>query len=182
MGSRSQAHSKHKHKMIFPSLLLALVTAAQAGNIAEELTKAGATTLLDLVVKAGLAETLSTSGPFTVFAPDNDAFARLGDSVLATLGSDVELLKKVLLYHVVSGNIYSSAATNNAKLDSVQGAPILVNLYLKSDYYDGFITINGKKVMKADMKADLVDTLVADERFSTLVAAVTAAGLVDTVR
>jgi len=186
--------------MIFPSLLLALVTAAQAGNIAEELTKAGATTLVDLVVKAGLAETLSTSGPFTVFAPDNDAFARLGDSVLATLGSDVELLKKVLLYHVVSGNIYSSAATNNAKLDSVQGAPILVNLYLKSDYYDGFITINGKKVMKADMKADngvihcvsdvlfpipekdLVDTLVADERFSTLVAAVTAAGLVDTVR
>merc|ERR1711992_270154 len=91
-------HRKHKHKMIFPSLLLALVTAAQAGNIAEELTKAGATTLVDLVVKAGLAETLSTSGPFTVFAPDNDAFARLGDSVLETLGSDVELLKKVLLY------------------------------------------------------------------------------------
>merc|ERR1711997_855513 len=176
------------------------VTAAQAGNIAEELTKAGATTLVDLVVKAGLAETLSTSGPFTVFAPDNDAFARLGDSVLATLGSDVELLKKVLLYHVVSGNIYSSAATNNAKLDSVQGAPILVNLYLKSEYYDGFITINGKKVMKADMKADngvihcvsdvlfpipekdLVDTLIADERFSTLVTAATAAGLVDTLR
>merc|ERR1711884_343437 len=193
-------HRKHKHKMIFPSLLLALVTAAQAGNIAEELTKAGATTLVGLVVKAGLAETLSTSGPFTVFAPDNDAFARLGDSVLETLGSEVELLKKVLLYHVVSGNIYSSDATNNAKLDSVQGAPILVNLYLKSNYYDGFITINGKKVMKADMKADngvihcvsevlfpipeqdLVDTLVADDRFSTLVAAVTAAGLVDTIK
>merc|ERR1712193_605555 len=102
MGSRSKAHIRPKHKMIFPSLLLALVTAAQAGNIAEELTKAGATTLVDLVVRAGLAETLSTSGPFTVFAPDNDAFARLGDSVLATLGSDVELLKKVLLYHVVS--------------------------------------------------------------------------------
>merc|ERR1711874_936070 len=70
------------------------------------------------------------------------------------LASDVELLKKVLLYHVVSGDIRSSAAENNIKLDSVQGAPILVNLYLKSEYYDGFITINGKKVMKADIVAD----------------------------
>merc|ERR1711878_61202 len=200
MGSRSQAHSKHKHKMIFPSLLLALVTAAQAGNIAEELTKMGATTLVDLVVKAGLAETLSTSGPFTVFAPDNDAFSRVPAPILEALGSDVELLKKVLLYHVVSGEVPSSAAKDNVKLDSIQGAPILVNLYLKSDYYDGFITINGKKVMKADIKADngmihsisdvlypipendLVDTLIADERFSTLVTAATAAGIVDILR
>merc|ERR1711879_1057675 len=62
--------------------------------------------------------------------------------------------KKVLLYHVVSGEIPSSAAKNNIKLDSVQGAPILVNLYLKSNYYDGFITINGQKVKTADLKAD----------------------------
>merc|ERR1711878_93422 len=200
MGSRSQAHSKHKHKMIFPSLLLALVTAAQAGNIAEELTKAGATTLVDLVVKAGLADTLATPGPFTVFAPDNDAFAKVPAPILEALGSDPELLKKVLLYHVVSGEVPSSAAKNNVKLTSVQGAPILVNLYLKSNYYDGFITINGKKVAKADMKADngvihmmsdvlypipendLVDTLIADERFSTLVTAATAAGIVDVLR
>merc|ERR1712156_764701 len=172
------------HKMIFPSLLLTLAATAQAGNIAEELTKMGATTLVDLVVKAGLADTLSNSGPFTVFAPDNDAFSRVPDSIMQALASDVELLKKVLLYHVVSGAIPSSAAENNVKLDSLQGAPILVNLYLKSDYYDGFITINGKKVTKADVKADngmihsipendLVDTLMADERFSTLVTAAT---------
>lgn len=122
--------------MIFSSLLLTLVATAQAGNIAEELTKMGATTLVDLVVKAGLADTLSNSGPFTVFAPDNDAFSRVPDSIMQALASDVELLKKVLLYHVVSGAIPSSAAENNVKLDSVQGAPILVNLYLKSDYYD----------------------------------------------
>lgn len=186
--------------MILTSLLLTLVATTQAGNIAEELTKMGATTLVDLVVKAGLAETLTTSGPFTVFAPDNDAFSRVPESVMEVLASDVEMLKKLLLYHVVSGEIPSSAAKNNVKLDSIQGAPILVNLYLKSEYYDGFVTINGKKLMKADIKADngmihcvsevlypipekdLVDTLVADERFSSLVTAVSAAGLVDTVK
>merc|ERR1719325_330149 len=100
--------------MIFPSLLLTLAATAQAGNIAEELTKMGATTLVDLV-KAGLADTLSNSGPFTVFAPDNDAFSRVPQSIMDALASDVELLKKVLLYHVVSGDIRSSAAENNVK-------------------------------------------------------------------
>jgi len=191
--------------MISPSSLLPLLSAllvsqAQAGNIAEELILAGATTLADLVVKAGLAETLSTSGPFTVFAPDNDAFSKVPASIMEALGADQELLKKVLLYHVVSGEVPSSAAKNNVKLTSVQGAPILVNLYLKSNYYDGFITINGKKVKTADLKADngvihivsdvlypipendLVDTLIADERFSTLVTAASAAGIVDVLR
>merc|ERR1711915_365666 len=74
------------------------------------------------------------------------------------------------LYHVVAGEITSNMADNNVKLDSVEGSPLLVNLYLKSKYYDGFITINGKRVV------------VADERFSTLVTAVQAAGLVDTIK
>jgi len=185
---------------LLPLLCSLLVSRAIAGNIAEELILAGATTLADLVVKAGLDETLATSGPFTVFAPDNEAFSKLPESTLEALGSDVELLKKVLLYHVVSGEIPSSAAKNNVKLDSIQGAPILVNLYLKSNYYDGFITINGKKVKMVDLKADngiihcvssvlypipehdLADTLIADERFSTLVTAATAAGIVDVLR
>merc|ERR1712098_826567 len=85
------------------------------------------------------------------------------------------------------------------KLDSVEGSPLLVNLYLKSKYYNGFITINGKRVTNTDNKADngivhiidgvmmipqgdLVDVLAADDRFSTLVTAVKEAGLVDTVK
>ena len=121
---------------LLPLLCSLLVSRALAGNIAEELIRAGATTLVDLVVKAGLAETLTTSGPFTVFAPTNEAFSKLPESTLEALGSDVELLKKVLLYHVVSGEIPSSAAKNNVKLESIQGAPILVNLYQKCKYYD----------------------------------------------
>merc|ERR1712123_294107 len=126
------SYQNHAMKLLGLSVFLA---AAQAGNIAEELTKAGATTLVDFVVKAGLAETLSGPGPFTVFAPDNDAFAKLPADLVATLMGDVELLKKVLLFHVVPGMAVE-----------VGGSYHRVNVYLKSKYYKGIITINGKRI------------------------------------
>merc|ERR1712073_190658 len=103
--------------------------------------------------------------------------------LVQSLVADTEMLKKVLLYHGVSGVISSDMADNDIKLDSVQGSPLLVNLYLKSKFYDGFITVNGKRVVKADKKAsngmvhfidgvilppkgDLVTTLASDERSS----------------
>merc|ERR1712123_531775 len=180
-------------------LLTILISATQAGNIAEELTAAGATTLVDFVVKAGLAETLSGPGPFTVFAPDNDAFAKLPADLVATLTGDVELLKKVLLFHVASGNVMSKDISNDITVDSVEGSPLRANVYLKSKYYDGFVTINGKRVYKADIVADngvihmvtdviypfpsgnIAEVVTGDERFSTLLAAVGAAGLADTL-
>jgi len=120
-------------KLLVLSVFLA---AAQAGNIAEELTKAGATTLVDFVVKAGLAETLSGPGPFTVFAPDNDAFAKLPADLVATLSGDVDLLKKVLLFHVLPGTVMSTDITNDLTAASVEGTELRANVYLKSDYYD----------------------------------------------
>merc|ERR1712011_1471 len=188
------------HRMLHAECILSLlISSCLTANIVEVLQKHKATTLVDLAVKAGLADTLIGDGPFTVFAPSNDAFAALPAELVDTLMQDTELLKKVLLYHVVSGEVPSNAASNNIKLDSVEGAPLLVNLYLKSKYYNGFITINGKRVTNADNKADnglvhfidgvmmipqgdLVDVLAADPRFSTLVTAVKEAGLVDTVK
>jgi len=180
-------------------VLTLLISAAQAGNIAEELTAAGATTLVDFVVKAGLAETLSGPGPFTVFAPSNDAFAKLPADLVATLMGDVELLKKVLLFHVTSGKVMSTDISNDITVDSVEGSPLRANIYLKSEYYDGFVTINGKRVKKADIEADngvihmvtdviypfptgnIAEVVTGDERFSTLLAAVGAAGLAETL-
>jgi len=180
-------------------VLTLLISAAQAGNIAEELTAAGATTLVDFVVKAGLAETLSGPGPFTVFAPSNDAFAKLPADLVATLMGDVELLKKVLLFHVTSGKVMSTDISNDITVDSVEGSPLRANVYLKSEYYDGFVTINGKRVNKADIEADngvihmvtdviypfptgnIAEVVTGDERFSTLLAAVGAAGLAETL-
>merc|ERR1711878_221611 len=168
-----------------------------AGNLVEELAANGASTLIDFAVKAGLADTLTGEGPFTVFAPTNAAFAALPQEIVDAVSADTELLKSVLLYHVVPGNIMSSQASNDLTLDTAEGTSLRVNVYSKG--YGNTITVNGKSVIKADVKAsngvihfidgvmlipkgDLVDTLVADDRFSTLVAAVTAAGLVDTVK
>merc|ERR1712079_154895 len=99
----------------------------QSGNIVEELTNNGASTLIDLAVKAGLAETLTGDGPFTVFAPTNAAFAALP----AAVTSDVELLKKVLLYHVVPGTVTSDQASNDITLKTVEGTTLRVNVYRK---------------------------------------------------
>merc|ERR1719489_394416 len=170
-----------------------------AGDIAEELTKAGATTLVDLVVKAGLAETLSGPGPFTVFAPDNDAFAKLPTSLVDTLTGDVELLKKVLLYHVIPGIVKSSDITDDLTAASAEGSELRANIYYKSIFSNGYITVNGKKVKRPDIDAsngiihimkdviypipsgNIAEVVSGDKRFSTLLAAVGAAGLADTL-
>lgn len=185
--------------MLGPSLLLsALVAFSHAANLVEVLTQHGATKLVDMAVKAGLADTLTGDGPLTVFAPTNEAIEALPADMVSSLMEDTEMLKQVLLFHVVAGEITSSMADNNIQLPSVAGSPLLVNLYLKSKYYDGFITINGKRVVKADQKAsnglihyidgvmmppkgDLLATVLADERFSTMVAAVKAADLLDVI-
>merc|ERR1712119_16298 len=193
MGSLKKLQQSIAMKLL---LVTILISATKAGNIAEELTAAGATTLVDFVVKAGLAETLSGPGPFTVFAPDNDAFAKLPADLVATLMGDVELLKKVLLFHVASGNVMSKDISNDITVDSVEGSPLRANVYLKSKYYNGFVTVNGKRVKKADIVADngvihmvtdviypfptgdIAEVVTGDERFSTLLGA---AGLADTL-
>lgn len=87
------------------------------------------TTLVSAVVKAGLAETLSGAGPFTVFAPTNDAFTALF-TALGVSGVDAltaEQLTPILLYHVVAGNNVSSGLMNG-NIPTLQGTNITVNV------------------------------------------------------
>ena len=63
-------------------------------------------------------------GPLTVFAPTNEAIEALPASLVSSLMEDTEMLKQVLLYHVVAGEITSSMADNNIQLPSVAGAPL----------------------------------------------------------
>ena len=79
---------------------------------------------------------IAGDGPLTVFAPTNEAIEALPADLVSSLMEDTEMLKQVLLFHVVAGEITSSMADNNIKLPSVAGPPLLVNLYLKSKYYD----------------------------------------------
>merc|ERR1711971_18868 len=132
---------------------LARQASKPAGNLVEELAANGASTLIDFAVKAGLADTLTGEGPFTVFAPTNAAFAALPQEIVDAVSADTELLKSVLLYHVVPGNILSSAASNDLTLDTAQGTSLRVNVYSKPHHYGNTITVNGKSVVKADIKA-----------------------------
>merc|ERR1712242_518587 len=124
-----------------------------AGNLVEELAANGASTLIDFAVKAGLADTLTGDGPFTIFAPTNAAFAALPKEIVEAVSADTELLKSVLLYHVVPGNVLSSQASNDLKLDTAEGTSLQVNVYKKPHHYGNTITVNGKRVIKADIKA-----------------------------
>jgi uncharacterized surface protein with fasciclin (FAS1) repeats len=83
------------------------------------------TTVVDLVQKAGLVDTLKGTGPFTVFAPNNDAFEAVPKDVLNKVSGDMNLLKTVLTYHVVPGT-YTSAdlramAADGQTVKTVQG-------------------------------------------------------------
>lgn len=105
-------------------------------------------TLVSAVKAAGLVETLNGDGPFTVFAPTNEAFANLPDGSLDMLlkEENQSKLQSILTYHVVSGKIMSSDLKDGQMVETVQGNQIKVSLG------EG-VMINGANVVKADVEA-----------------------------
>ena len=105
------------------------------------------TTLVAAVNAANLSATLNGAGPFTVFAPTDDAFKKLPNGTVATLLKDPEgNLKHILLYHVVSGSVMAKDAMNLTYAKTVQGD----NITLTSR--NGTLMVNGAKVIIADIK------------------------------
>ncbi len=104
-------------------------------------------TLVSLVAKAGLVDTLKSAGPFTVFAPTNAAFAKLPKALLDKVGSDKALLTQVLTYHVVAGKVLSTDLSNGLKAKSVQGESIKVHIKGSK------VTFNKSGLVKADIMA-----------------------------
>jgi transforming growth factor-beta-induced protein len=124
-------------------------TTAAAGDIVEVATAAGTFgTLLTAATKAGLVETLKGEGPFTVFAPTDEAFAALPAGTLDSLLADKELLKKVLLYHVVAGKVTSEQVVGMTEATSVEGSPI--KIAVKDD---AVILNDSAKVVTPDVEA-----------------------------
>jgi uncharacterized surface protein with fasciclin (FAS1) repeats len=105
-------------------------------------------TLVTAVKAAGLAETLSGKGPFTVFAPTNEAFAALPKGTLEKLlkPENQDLLKKVLTYHVVSGDLMAKDL-QSGKVATVEGRLVAVQVG------HGTVKVNDAKVIKADVDA-----------------------------
>jgi uncharacterized surface protein with fasciclin (FAS1) repeats len=94
------------------------------------------TTLVSLVKKADLVGTLEGPGPFTVFAPTNEAFAKLPKATVDKVTSDPALLKKVLTYHVVAGRLSTAdieakikAGGGTAELTTVEGEPLIATMH-----------------------------------------------------
>lgn len=91
-------------------------------------------TLVELVVAEDLVETLASDGPFTVFAPTNDAFAALPAFVSAALERNPELVSEVLLYHVVSGELLAEDVLSTNRLTTVQGEELRVRTVAGKPY------------------------------------------------
>ena len=103
-------------------------------------------TLNGLIVQAGLVDTLKGAGPFTMFAPNNAAFAKVPAKTMAALGADPAMLKSVLTFHVVPGKTLA-ADLKNGNVKTVQGA----NLALSKA--GTFVTVEDAVVQTADVIA-----------------------------
>ena len=150
------------------------------------------TTLAAALQAAGLVETLKGEGPFTVFAPTDEAFAKLPEGTVEALLADIPALTDILLYHVAEGRQFTADVVKLDKIATAQGKSATISLM------DGAAKIDGAQIVLTDILAangvihvidsvilppkDIVETAVADGRFTTLVAAVQAAGLVDTLK
>jgi uncharacterized surface protein with fasciclin (FAS1) repeats len=108
--------------------------------------EAGFKTLTAAIEAAGLDEVLTEKGPFTVFAPTDEAFAKLPEGTVEALLKDKEALKEVLLYHVVSGEVMASDVVKLKKAEMLNGQNVKINTK------EG-VKINDAKVIKTDIKA-----------------------------
>jgi len=108
-------------------------------------------TLVKAVVAADLVTTLESTGPFTVFAPTDEAFARLPQGVLAYLLANPGQLKTVLLYHTVSGDVPSSALKDGEKVLTVAGFNATVRIF--NDRHHNLIFIDDAQVIVPDNAA-----------------------------
>ena len=119
-------------------------------------------TLATALTETGLVEALQGDGPFTVFAPTDDAFAKLPEGTVESLLKDKETLKKILLYHVVAGEVTSKEVVNLTKAETLAGKNVKIKVN------KGSVMINDSKVIGADIMASngvihVIDTVLIPE-------------------
>ncbi len=124
-------------------------TAGDAGNFK---------TLVAALTAAELVDTLNGAGPFTVFAPNDDAFAKLPAGTVEDLLKDKDGLAKILTYHVVSGKVMSKDVATMKSAKTVQGEDVAI------DTTNG-VMVNNAKVIKADIECSngvihVIDTVL----------------------
>jgi len=149
-------------------LALSQPAQAQYGSMADKAPKmdivqtavsAGSfTTLVTAIKAAGLVDVLKGEGPFTVFAPTDEAFAKLPEGTLEALLADTDKLKAVLTYHVVPGAVMAADVVNLSEAPTVQGKKLTIRT-------DHGVMINNAMVVKTDVAASngvihVIDTVL----------------------
>ncbi|MEH2441330.1 fasciclin domain-containing protein [Nostoc sp.] len=128
-------------------------------NIIDTATNNGSfKTLIAAIQAAGLESTLNGNGPFTVFAPTDEAFNKLPAGTVDALLKDIPKLKKILTYHVVSGKVLAADVAKLKTAKTVEGSDV------KIDASNG-VKINDAKVATPDVAADngvihVIDTVL----------------------
>lgn len=102
-------------------------------------------TLVTAIKAAGLVDTLSGSGPFTVFAPTNAAFKKIPEQTLNDLLADKERLTSVLTYHVVPGKVLAKDVAGMKEATTVEGSKVKISA-------ESGVMINDSKVVSADIE------------------------------
>ena len=130
-------------------IALALSPAATAADIVDTAIAGKFNTLVAAVKAAGLVDTLKGPGPFTVFAPTDEAFATLPEGALENLlkPENKAKLQNVLTYHVVPGKVMSSDAAKLNSAKTAQGSSINIKAT------DNGVMVNDARVLKADIPA-----------------------------
>ncbi|MDP3699678.1 MAG: fasciclin domain-containing protein [Hylemonella sp.] len=145
-------------KVLIASLLSFGALTAQAADIVDTAVAAGSfKTLVAAVQAAGLVDTLKGPGPFTVFAPTDEAFAKIPKAQLDALLKDKAALTKVLTYHVVPGKVMA-ANVKAGKVKTVQGSELTVSTM-------GGVKVDNANVVKTDIATDngvihVIDTVI----------------------
>ena len=193
-------HNATTKSAAFAVCVIAACCSANAGdNVVQVADKAGNfKTLIAAAKAAGLAHTLQEDGPFTIFAPTDEAFSKLPEGLVGELlkPENKPKLTKLLKYHVVSGKVAARDAVRLESAKTLAGDSVSISIQ------GGQLTLNNAKVTVNDLQAsngiihvidsvlvpplpepvDLVETAKASGKFKTLLAALEAAELTDTFR
>ncbi len=146
--------------LAFALLVPSLVRADAPKDIVDTAVAAGTfKTLTKALTEAGLVDTLKGKGPFTVFAPTNEAFAKLPKGTVEALLKDKQKLVAVLTYHVVAGKVMAADAAKLTSAKTVNGQSLTIKAA------KGSVMINGATVIKADIVASngvihVIDTVL----------------------
>ena len=109
-------------------------------------------TLAAAVTAAGLVQTLKSDGPFTVFAPTDDAFAKLPKGTVEGLLKDIPKLTAILKYHVVNGAVKAAEIAVHKNITTLQGQDVKIDA--AKWHLHKNVKVNGANIIKADIEAD----------------------------